>query len=377
MMSEIYKEKIMTIHENIRITKATMLRLNKELEASQGLNNVRLYKIVQSLLLIGQKYSVADVAGLLHVSPRTVYDWINRFIVERFSWLSSYHYRGRGRKPKLTRKQKEKLYDIIERGTEEAGYDCGGWNSAIIAQVIQKEFNVTYNPRYVPTILKNIGLSYQKATFVSDRIDDSDHIRARRRWQCVTWPTIRKEAKRLKAVILFGDEVSFAQWGSLARTWAPRGCQPKIKTSGKRKGMKIFGAIEFFSGDFVYQECQDKFNGETYVEFLQHILDSYSCPVFLIEDGAPYHKSKLVKVFTEKMMALNRLFVHRLPSYSPDFNPIEKLWKQTKKDATHLKYFPSFDDLRHAVINAFHKYLNDAMQIICVMRSLRTKAGLS
>ena len=61
----------------------------------------------------------------------------------------------------------------------------------------------------------------------------------------------------------------------------------------------------------------------------------------------------------------------------PKRNPIEKLWKQTKKDATHLKYFPTFDALRQTVLKAFQKYLNDASKIVCVMRSLRKKAGLS
>lgn len=347
------------------------------MQQAEKLNNVRLYKIVWALLLLEQNHTVSEIAELLHVSSRTLYDWMDRFIIHRFSWLSSLHFRGRGRKPKLTSKQRDTLYEMIVQGPQEAGYDCGAWNSPMIAQVIQKRFNVTYNPRYLCALLQDLGLSYQKAAFVSDRIDDPEHIKARRRWQCVTWPTIRKQAQRSGGVILFGDEVSFAQWGSLAKTWAPRGVQPRIKTSGKRKGLKIFGAIEFHEGDFLYQECPEKFNGESYIGFLEHLLNAYSCPVFLIEDGAPYHKARIVKTFTEKMKAAGRLFVHRLPSYSPDFNPIEKLWKQTKKDATHLKYFPTFEDLRQAVLKAFRKYLNDAMHIVCVMRSLRRKAGLA
>ena len=370
------KEKIMLIPNNFHITKATKKRLKRELEEAQKLNNVRLHKITWSLLLLGENRGVAEVSRLLHVSCRTIYEWFSLFLVKGFRWLKGLHFQGRGRKPKLIQEQKEKLYDIIVQGPEKAGYDCGGWNSAMIKEVIQKEFNVIFNPRYVCTILKNMKLSYQKAKFISDRIDDPDNIKARRRWKCVTWPKILREAKLFDGVILFGDEVSFAQWGSLARTWAPRGVQPEIKTSGKRKGLKIFGAIEFHNGGFVYQECTDKFTGDTYISFLKHILNKYSKPVFLIEDGAPYHKSKIVKTFTDKMKDAGRLFVHRLPSYSPDLNPIEKLWKQTKKDATHLKYFPLFDDLRAAVLKAFQKYLNDAMQIFCVMRSLRKKARL-
>lgn len=178
-------------------------------------------------------------------------------------------------------------------------------------------------------------------------------------------------------IIVFGDEVSFAQWGSLARTCAPKGKQPEIRTCGKRKGLKMFGVIEFNDGDFEYMECNGKFNGESYMEFLKRVLNKYSCPVILIEDGASYHRSKVVKEFKSKMEAQERLYVYGLPSYSPDKNPIEKLWRNTKRDATHLKYFPTFEDLRSAVITAFNKYLRDASKIICVMKQLRAEAGIA
>ena len=120
-----------------------------------------------------------------------------------------------------------------------------------------------------------------------------------------------------------------------------------------------------------------KFNGDSYNDFLSHLMTKYSCPVFLIEDRASYHKSKIVKELKEAMEKEGRLFVYRLPSYSPDKNPIEKLWKNTKNDATHCKYFPTFEALRSAVIKAFKKYMEDALKVICVMKKLREKAGIA
>ncbi len=123
-------------------------------------------------------------------------------------------------------------------------------------------------------------------------------------------------------------------------------------------------------------ETEEKFNGESYKEFLQQVMSHYGCPVILVEDGAPYHGAALVKDFV-KNKTQNRLLIYRLPSYSPDFNPIEKLWKNTKKDATHCKFFPTFEDLRISVVKAFEKYLNDATKIICVMKKLRNCAGVA
>ena len=359
----------------ILFKKQTVKRLEKEVQAALKLNNFRLFKISKSLLLIANNDDIADIAKLFQVNTRTIYNWVSRFMVERFSWLLGLHYRGRGAKSKLTKEQKEKIYDIVVDGPENYGFDCGVWNSPMIAEVILREFNVTYNPRYLCRLLRKIGLSFQKAAFEAERTDDNK--KKRKEWGDKTWPEILKKAKEIFAVILFGDEVSFAQWGSLSRTWAPIGKQPKIKTKGKRKGLKMFGAIEFFKGSFHYMETEDKFNGESYTEFFKQIMSHYTCPVILIEDGAPYHGGAIVNEYTRKMKEDGRLHVYRLPSYSPDYNPIEKLWKNTKRDSTHCKFFPTFDDLRSSVRKAFKKYMEDATKVICVMKKLRNSAGVA
>ena len=352
-------------------------RLKKELALAEKLNNLRLYKIVTCLLLIQEGEKFSTIARQLNICCRTVYDWFKKFVVRRFSWLLGKHYKGRGRKPRLNDAQKEELYDVVVEGPEACGYDRGIWNSAMIVIEIEKRFGVTYSPRYVCSLLKGIGLSYQKAKFIPGNTEDEEWQRKRQEWEEKTWPEILALAKAKGAVILFGDEVSFAQWGSLGRTWAPKGKQPTIKTSGKRKGLKIFGVIELVSGNFIHQECEGKFNGQSYIEFLEQVLAQYSCPVILIEDGAPYHRSAPVKQFKADKEAEDKLISYQLPSYSPDKNPIEKLWKNTKADATHWKYFPTFDDLRDAVVKAFNKYLQDATKVISVMTKLRLKAGVA
>jgi transposase len=359
----------------IKFSKKTVRGLQKEIITAQRLNNLRLYKMARCLLLVADDAHPSDVAQLLNINAKTVYNWTSRFILERFSWLCGHHYRGRGRKSKLTKKQQKKLYDIVVEGPEAFGFDCGIWNSPMIAEVIMQEFGVTYNPRYVCSLLKKLGLTYQKAIFEAARSEDNE--KKRREWANATWPKILKFAHEKGAVIIFGDEVSFAQWGSLARTWAPKGSQPTIKTAGIRKGLKMYGAIEFFGGSFQYMETPEKFNGESYITFLQQLLDNHSAPVILIEDGAPYHRSAIVKEFKHQMASLGRLYTYRLPAYSPDYNPIEKLWKNTKRDATHCKYFKTFDDLRVAVVKAFNKYMEDATKIICVMKKLRMGAGVA
>jgi hypothetical protein len=68
--------------------------------------------------------------------------------------------------------------------------------------------------------------------------------KTRKQWLSQTWPEILALAQRKKPFLLFGDEVSFPQWGLLFYTWARQGQQPTIETSGTRKGYKVFGLID-------------------------------------------------------------------------------------------------------------------------------------
>lgn len=349
-------------------------RLEQELKISEKTNNLRLYKKISCLLMISQGLHFRVIAERLKIHPKSVYNWLKRFMARRFSWLLGKHYKNRGKKTGLTKEQKKELHQIVENGPEVSGFDSGVWTTAMIVEVVNNKFGVRYTPKYMAKLLNSIGLSYQKARFESDKLDDKEHKRKRREWDTRTWPEILTQAESLGAVILFGDEVSFAQWGSLSRTWAPRGKQPVVRTKGKRKGMKVFGAIEFHGGGFHYEESEGKFNNDSYARFLGYVLNQYECPVILIEDGASYHGGSAVTEFKEKNK--NKLIVYRLPSYSPDKNPIERLWKKTKKDATHCKYFADFEDLRQSVLKAFNKYLLDATHVISTMTKLRTQAGV-
>ena len=109
-----------------------------------------------------------------------------------------------------------------------------------------------------------------------------------------------------------------------------------------------------------------RFNGESYVEFLKQLLAYYEGNIILVEEGAPYHGSNVVKEF--KLANAARLTVERLPAFSPDYNPIEKRWKNTKRDSTQMKYFKTFEDLHDSVTKTFKSYLQDASKIICVMK---------
>jgi len=185
---------------------------------------------------------------------------------------------------------------------------------------------------------------------------------------------ILRAAKRRRGLILFEDEASFAQWGSLSYTWARRGQQPEVPTSGKRKGYKVFGAIEYFSGRLFSQGIEGRFNSESYQAFLQMILAQTTHHLFLIHDGARYHTSASTQAFL--VVHSDRITAEPLPSYSPDYNPIEYLWKKTKKQATHTKYFKEFAALTVSVEKALAYFATPPDMVLGLFGRYCEESGL-
>ena len=98
--------------------------------------------------------------------------------------------------------------------------------------------------------------------------------------------------------------------------------------------------------------------------FLTRVLKQTTQYIILIQDGAKYHTSAETKAFFIQQAA--RLQVCQLPTYSPDYNPIEKLWKKMKQQDTHLHYFPTFEALTDKVEQALLKFANISEEILAL-----------
>jgi transposase len=261
--------------------------------------------------------------------------------------MDSFVYRhGGGRRPKLAAQQKRRVVELIEAGPLVVGGETACWNSVLLRVLIWRECGVLYSRHYVCTLLHHVGFSFQKARFVSAHLDTA----RRPAWLQEEWPAILRAAKRRRGLIRFADEASFAQWGSLSYTWARRGQQPEVPTSGTRKGDKVFGAMEYCSGRLCYQGSEGRFNSESYQAFLQGSMAQTTAHLVLIPDGAPYHTSAATQAFL--LAHSERLTAYPLPSYSPDCKPIAYLWKKTKQRATPNKYFKAFATLTVSVDKA-------------------------
>jgi transposase len=353
----------------IQLSRATVKDLHSRLQHAYQRDDVRLVRRTTVLLdLLVHHVPVEVLNERWGLSTSCIYQWRQAFLLRGMDSLVYHH--GGGRRPKLTPRQKKRLVELIEAGPLVVGFETACWNAGLLRVLIWREFGVLYNRQYVCTLLHNLGFSFQKARFVSDHLDE---VR-RQAWLRDEWPHILRAATRRKGLILFEDEASFAQWGSLSYTWARRGHQPEVPTSGKRKGYKVFGAIEYFSGRLFSQGIEGRFTSDSYQAFVQRVMAQTTAHLFLIHDGARYHTSKATTQFFAAHA--DRLTVHPLPSYSPDYNPIEYLWKKTKQRATHNKYFKEFVALTVSVDKALAYFATHPETVLGLFGRYCEESGL-
>ena len=95
-------------------------------------------------------------------------------------------------------------------------------------------------------------------------------------------------------------------------------------------------------------------NGESTIRFLEKIEQAYPPKkrVYLFLDNARYYKNQKVKAFLET----SKIEVHYLPPYSPNLNPIERLWKWIKQRVLYNTYYERFDDFKEAVIGFLESF---------------------
>ncbi len=176
-------------------------------------------------------------------------------------------------------------------------------------------------------------------------------------------PKIKKKARSEGARIIFEDEAGFRQDPTLHRTWSRVGEQPQVAQLKKRKGIKVLGCVDI-------EDCEFKFGFEevlearSYIVFLETTVSQFIEPnrrVHYIQDNASYHKDGDVWLWFKE----NRRWieVYNLPSYCPELNAAERLWKYTRKEGTHNRYFETVDLLQDQLSQIFYNLNKDASNI--------------
>ena len=273
--------------------------------------------------LLRQGRSRAEVARQLGVTWMTADRW--------YKWLKSrgkdsWHDRNRsGRPQKLSANQKRKLKRILKKGALNYGYPTELWTLKRVAEVIEKEFQVSYNVTHVWRVLRSLGFTAQ-VPLLRAMERNEDYIRW---WIEEKWPEILQLARTENAVILFMDESSVQSQPNVKRTWALRGSRPEIRAKARREKLSIFSAVKL-DGELFFSVHAHDLEGRDTVNFLRKLMreEMHGRKLLIIWDNASIHKAGNVKRFLEK--SREAIITRLLPPYAPELNPDESVWNLAK-----------------------------------------------
>jgi transposase len=228
-----------------------------------------------------------------------------------------------GRPRKLTELSEKKLHSIVLKPATDFGFETDFWTCNRLLQVLRRDSRGRVSKMTVWRRLRAVGLTYQKPERRYFEAKEED----RQDWVNNELPKIRACVEKYRAILYFEDEANISLTAFLGKTWAPRGKTPVQRVTGKRGGIAAMSAITK-NGHLIFRLLEKRIASPDIIEFLKQILKHHQRRhVVVVMDQAPPHVSKETQSFIESQ---TRLHVFYLPSYSPDWNPDEKVWNHLK-----------------------------------------------
>jgi transposase len=277
----------------------------------------------QAIKAVREGQTVQSVAASFGVNPRSVFRWLADFANGGQNALLAKPIPGRP--PKLSAEEMAWISRAVRDHTpQQFKFEFGLWTLTLIRHLINRQFKKELSVSSVHRLMKILGFSAQKPLYQAWQQDPV----LVRTWETETYPAIRVEAKRVGATIYFADESGIRSDYHTGTTWAPQGQTPVVEATGRRFSLNMISAVSA-QGEFRFMLHEGSVGANVFLEFLKRLMIGAQKPVFVIVDGHPIHKAKLITAYVDSLGGKLKLFY--LPPYSPHLNPDETVWAHVKR----------------------------------------------
>jgi transposase len=286
---------------------------------------------IKAVLLFDKGWSIASIAEALLLSDDAIREHINEY--REFKKLKP---ENGGSAQKLSIEKSDELAAHLRSHTYLYVKD-------IIAYV-QSNWAVTYSVPGMRNWLQRHGFSYKKPALVPGKADGQQQ----REWMA----QYEKLKQDLPAdeTICFMDGVHPTHNVQPAYGWIQKGVRKEVPANSGRSRINLSGVLDVISHKVLIQE--DKMlNAEATISFFRKIEAAYpgKKKVHIFCDNAGYYRNKAVTEYLQT----SKIKLHFLPPYSPNLNPIERLWKWMKERVLYNTYYREFEDFKLAVFGFF------------------------
>ena len=285
---------------------------------------------IKAVLAYDDGHSYSEIATILLFDDET----IRRYVDDYFSKNKLAPESG-GSISFLTEEESEQLINYLRLNTLRYVKEIRNY----VKQTFKKHYSLSGMTKW----LINHKFAYKKPHVVPAKFDEERQEEFKRFYE-----KLKKTEE--KEPIYFVDSVHPQHQTRLAYGWILKGERKSIATTARQYRLNFMGGICLNGHQFVYEQAK-KIDAESIQLFLKKLRQAHAGGERLhaIWDNAGYHHSKDVVRYAE---ALN-IKIHYLPPYSPNLNPIERLWKIFHEEVTYNKYYEKFSEFTEAAIHFF------------------------
>lgn len=283
------------------------------------------------VLLKSEGWSQRKIAEALRISEDAVYDYLKAYIEsKRVSSLNV------GSKSNLTTEQTNALVKHIEENT----YD----KVEQICKYVQSKYGVQYSVSGMTKWLHSNGFSYKKpkgTPHKADRIKQEEFIEK--------YLKLVSELPK-DEVIEFADGVHPTMATKITGGWIKKGKDKLISTTASRTRVNLFGSINLSTMSVTINQYKT-IDSDTLENHFSELRAKYqtASKIHLFLDNGAYNTS----VKTLQSAKKYGVILHHLPVYSPNLNPIERLWKVMNEYVRNNRFFKSATEFREEILGFF------------------------
>lgn len=300
----------------------------------------------QAVKAVREGATVASIAAAFGVSTRTVFSWLAQFAEGGQNSLLAKPIPGRP--PKINADEMRWIAQAVrDNSPQQFKFEFGLWTLSLISELIKRQFGKSLALASVSRVMKLLGFSVQKPLYQAWQ-QDSQLVHE---WETKTYPAIKAQARAQGATIYFADEAGIRSDYHTGTSWAPVGQTPVVEVTGRRFSFNMISAVSP-GGEFRFMIHEGSVTATTFKQFLTRLMVGASKPIFLIVDGHPIHKSKLVKDYVASLNGQLTLFY--LPPYAPQLNPDEQVWAHVKRQVSR-QLVQSLDDMKSLALGALRR----------------------
>ena len=293
---------------------------------------------IKALLLWDEGWSFEEISHALLLDESTIRRYRTWYEAEGMERLLNDDWGGS--ESRLSEEQEVELIEYLD--------DHLCHTTSEVSEYVLERFGVEYSLRGMQHVLSRLGFVYKKTKHVPGKADE------RKQKEFVKQYEKLKAEKDKDDPIYFVDGAHPLHNSQPAHAWILRGKEKQIPSNTGRKRVNLNGAVNLENHKVVVRE-DVSINAQSTISLFKQLerLHRKAKKIYVICDNARYYRSQLVQEY----LLSSRIEILFLPPYSPNLNPIERLWKFFKKKVLANRYYESFLEFQE-VCSMFFKNIS-------------------